>query len=134
MRNGQRLNPLPMTPEDIRQKADEVSALMRAQLGLHGADLARQVARAGRMMPRALRREARYLAQTAAMAENPKLVRMVDFARVSRAHGQVSAFLNGQDPRQRRANAVIGVVGVIAFNLLVVAMILIGWLAWRSPG
>ena len=123
-----------MTPEDIRQKADEVSALMRAQLGLRGADLARQVARAGRMMPRALRREARYLAQTVAMAENPKLVRRVDFARISRSHAQVSAFLNTQDPRQRRANAVIGVVGVIAFNLLVVAMILIGWLAWRSPG
>jgi hypothetical protein len=122
-----------MTAEDIQDRAREVSALMAARLGLRGPDLARQVGRAGRLMPRAIRREARYLAQAAALAQNPKLLRMLDPAKVSRAHALVTDFLRAQDPGQRRWTALIGMAGVIGFNLLVVAGLVLVWLAWRGP-
>ena len=121
-----------MTHDDIELMTSEVSVLMATRLGLHGADLAVQVARAGRMMPRSVRRDARYLAQTASLAQNPKLIRMVDLDRVSRSHQVVTGFLRTQNPAERRITSALGIAAVIAFNLLILAFLVVIVLVWRG--
>ena len=129
-----------MTDDDIHVWAAEAQALMRERLGLRGADLAAQVARAGRLLPRAVAREARYLAQATALAQNPKLMRMIDTAKAQQAHARLTAYLRGVNRAERRRTRALGILGVIAFNLLVLALLVALWIGlWvglrgQSPG
>jgi len=121
-----------MTGEDIHLWAAEARALMRERLGLRGADLRAQVARAGRMLPRAVAREARYLAQVADLAQNPKLMRMIDLGKAARAHAILTAYLRTRDPARAARDWWVNLMGVLAFNLLLMVGLVLGVLLWRG--
>ena len=121
-----------MTGDDIIARADEIGGLITERLGFRARTLARQIARAGRALPRPVAREARFLAQAAQIAANPRLVRMIDPARVDSAHRPVRDHLRGVDRADRRRARLIGIASVIAFNLLVVAVLVIAVLVWRG--
>ena len=65
---------------------DEVRNLMETQLWVRDKTLGQQVRRAGRLLPRAEQREAMYLAQAATVLAHPKLSRMVDASKATKAH------------------------------------------------
>jgi hypothetical protein len=121
-----------MTGDDVHAMADEVAALLAGRLGARGRTLARRLRRAGRRLPRHVAREARYLAQADDLARNPRLLRMIDPDRVIRAHALLRDHLRGIDPAAARLTRILGILAVIAFNLLVLAALLLALLAWRG--
>ncbi|MBW7922226.1 MAG: hypothetical protein H3C51_09025 [Rubellimicrobium sp.] len=121
-----------MWGEDITARTDEIGALLAERLGARGATLAERLARVQRLLPRRLRREARFLAGAETMAANPRLARLVDPDRLARAHGAVQAHLAAVNPRERRLTRALGIVAVIAFDLLALAVLVVVVLRWRG--
>ena len=121
-----------MTGDDITTRTAEIGLLFEERLGLRGGSLDRQVRRAGRGLPRAIAREARYLAQAESLATNPRLWRQVDPARLQAAHRIVRDHLRGIDPRERRKTRIIGIASSAAFNLLAVTALVLVVLVWRG--
>lgn len=109
----------------LQQMVDEVRAAMESQLRVRGKSLDAQIHRAGRLLPRRVRQDASYLAKGMALAENPKLARMVDMAKARRAHRNILAHLETIDTGAKRRDAVRNMIASIAFALLVTAVLLL---------
>ncbi len=108
----------------LQDQVNEISGLMEKQLRVRGADLSKQIRKAGRLLPRAVRHDALYLAQAVVLADNPKLFRMIDRTKADKAHANVVSFLEGISPRERMANQLLGVTASIA--LMIVAVFVVG--------
>ena len=110
----------------------EISDLMQKQMRVRGRDLRQQTRRAGRRLPRRIRRDLAYLNDSATMAKNPKLGRMVDLAKVRKAHASVIAFLAQLDPRAAMWNAMLNIAASISLALIVTFTITIYVLVQRG--
>lgn len=121
-----------MSVGHVNKYVQEVRALIEARLRVRGRSLEHQLKRAGRLLPKAMQREGRYLVQAATFMDHPKLGRMIDTAKVESAHRRLVEHLKSIDPAERRKTRLLGVAGVVSFNLIVVAGALIGWLVWRG--
>ena len=115
-------------PDRIGQLTDK----MRTVYGVGGADLAEVLRRAGRYLPRRLRREAALLARAEPLAAHPRLRCTLDAAQLERAERALNAHLGGIDLADRRKGWWLGVLGGLAFNLLLFAALLIWLLVWRG--
>ena len=116
----------------LQQMVDEVREGLVDKLRVRGRSLDVQVQRAGRLLPRRVKRDATYLAQAMALADNPKLARMVDMAQARQAHERVLGFLGGIDPGAQRRTAALNLVASIAFALLVTAVLVLFVLVQRG--
>jgi hypothetical protein len=111
----------------------ELAVLMRERLGIRGADrLAVKMRRGGRLLPKAVRRQAAYLVEAEKQWGNPRLRRVIDEQKVTKAQADLRRHLEGIDPRDRLKGRLIGIAAPLAFNLLVVAGLLIAWLVWTG--
>ena len=63
---------------------------------------------------------------------HPKLRLMIDESKVAKAHTSLVAHLKTIDPSERRKTRVLGVLGVISFNLILVFAALMAYLMWRG--
>lgn len=106
--------------EGLNHKIAEISALMKSQLRIRGRDLRAQYRRAGRLLPRAVRRDIRYLLETAALGDSPKLARMINADKVARAHRNTVSYLQGIDPKKRMWDRIFSIAASIALALIVV--------------
>jgi hypothetical protein len=70
--------------DEIRSGAAHVGRLLKAGLGLRGDDLAVQLRRGGRMLPRRVRMAAGRLAKAQAVADAPKLAKQFDLVALRR--------------------------------------------------
>jgi len=113
-------------------RAEEVFSLMGERLSVGGRDLAARTRKAGRRLPRRIRREAQYLAEAAKLAQNPKLARMVDPGRVAHAHATCLRHLQSIDGAERRRAYTLGVLGSIGFAVFFVGAAFIAVLVWRE--
>jgi hypothetical protein len=121
-----------MAGEMLQIQIDEVRALMETRLRVRGKTLDQQVRKAGRLLPRAERREAIYLAQAATVMQHPKLSRMVDQSKAAQAHARVTRFLNTVDPKDRAKGKLLGWLGSLAFGFIVLFMLVIVILVQRG--
>lgn len=121
-----------MTAEELRAENEALAELIREKLGVGGRGLAGRARRAGRLLPRRIRRQVDYLLEAETLAQNPKLARMVDDARARTAHAACAQFLDGIDPGERRAKYWLGILGSVAFSILAVAGLAVGVLMWRG--
>ena len=69
-----------MSAISIQQMADRIASLMQDRLGARGTGLEAKLASRGRALPRKVRHAAKAVAETAAMAQNPKLLLQIDHA------------------------------------------------------
>lgn len=120
-----------MSDNQITGYVEELQRLLSERLRVRGRDLGQQLDRAGRLLPRAVRREARYLADSARIAPNPKLAKMIDAARADRAFEAVKAHLEGIDPKARARARLLNWLAVLGFNVLLIAGLVIWWL-WAT--
>ena len=118
-----------MDPNALHNQIEEIRTLMWERLRIRGRDLGHQVRKAGRLLPKRQRRDGAFLAQAAVLVQNPKLARMVDESRVQRAHDDMVAFLKTVDPKDRAKGKLLGILGVIAFNLLLIFAVGV-WYLW----
>ena len=121
-----------MSAITITQMADRVSALIEERLGVRGRSLDDKLRRAGRRLPKRVREACEVLAEAGVMAQNPKLLVRVDETRVAEAYDICLKFLNRLGRGDRRKGAILGVAASVAFSLLVVALLVIGFLYWRG--
>jgi hypothetical protein len=116
----------------IEQNIADIRALLETKLRVRGASLSVQIRKARRLLPRSVRSDLIYLVETAELSQNPKLLRMVDTARVARAHRNAVAFLEGVDLREQRITGFINVVATIALAILVTVALVIYVLVQRG--
>ena len=121
-----------MTPQDLSAQITEIRSLFETQLRIRGRTLDQQIKRAGRLLPRKVRAEAKFLAQANLLMQNPKLARMINIDRVAQAHLTVTTYLHSVDPKDRLKGRMLNAAGVIAFNGLLAAGLLIAILVWRG--
>ncbi|WP_208354298.1 hypothetical protein [Pseudaestuariivita rosea] len=116
----------------IQKKADEIAALLEQKFRLRGRTLQQKAKRARRFLPSYLMREIKFLSDAAQLAENPKLMRMIDQAHVDRAFKSVKSYLNTIDEKQRRRTALLDVFSRIGIQLFLVALAAGVLLYWRG--
>jgi len=103
----------------VQDMVDEVRDALDSKLRVRGPSLEAQIRKAGRLLPRRVRRDAMFLAQCVGLAANPKLARMIDMPRAKHAHRNVLAHLEGVDMMAQRRGMALNIIASIAFALLV---------------
>ena len=121
-----------MTGDSVNKYTDEVQSLIEERLRIKGRTLEKALARAGRLLPKWAHREGRYLVQASQLMGHPKLRLMIDESKVEKAHDLLVAHLKTIDPNERRKTRVLGVLGVVSFNLILVFAAFIVYLVWRD--
>lgn len=116
----------------VAEMADGIADMMEARLGVGGRGLEAKLKRAGRRLPRSVRRDARMITEALPMEHSAKLQKRIDLARLEVAERRVMAHLRTIDPKERRIDAALGMLGSIAFSLIVVFGLLVGVLVWRG--
>lgn len=118
--------------KEFHQRASKLEETLRTKLGLRGKNLSARLRRAGRLLPRRLRTEAGVLTEAEAKLPHPRLARQVDFVRVNKAFQAIEAHLAKIDPKDRRKGKILGWVGGLVFNLLVLIALLVLILRWQG--
>ena len=116
----------------MHQMVEEVRAGLADKLRVRGRSLAVQVRKAGRRLPRAVRRDAVYLVQTVGLADNPKLARMIDMTRAQAAHRNILQFLQTVDVAAERRGIALQIIASIALAILVTGILLLIVLVQRG--
>ncbi|MEJ6397249.1 hypothetical protein [Yoonia sp. 208BN28-4] len=118
-----------MTAENLETQLNDLQALMAEKLRVRGPTFGAQLRKAGRALPRGVRRDGAYLAQAETLMQNPKLVRMIDQRQADKAHANIVAHLQTVDPADRIKGRVLGILGsisaVLIFTFIVVVYVLV---------
>lgn len=121
-----------MTDFDLPAVNAALTELLRERLGIRrGKTLRAKLASAGRLIPRAERMAGRKLVDAEVLWANPKLRRQLNQVELSQAETRLRAWLEKVDLADRRKGVLLGILGSLAFNFLLLAALGIGW-AWYS--
>ncbi len=118
--------------KSIQEMAAQVADMMKDRLSIRGADLAGKLRHTGRMMPKHVKREAAFLAETAVLVQSPKLQKLIDRSRVDSAYKTCVDFLETVDRADRRRGIVLGTLAGLTLSLGAVAAMVIVVLIWRG--
>ena len=117
---------------DLSTRFVKLRTLLAEKLGVGPGDLSRQIRRAGRRLPRKVRREAEFLARAEAMSRHPRLSRLLDPREVARAENRVARHLGGIDPARQRRDRRQNRLAAVGFYLLVTFALVVTVLWWRG--
>ncbi|WP_299550508.1 hypothetical protein [uncultured Tateyamaria sp.] len=120
------------TQDSIQARAKRVQDALAAAFGVRGKSLETALRRTGRRLPRRLRAEAQKIVAAQSVGGHPKLMRQVDGTALSSAEERIVRFLQGIDRADRRKGVWLGIVGAVAFNILLVAAVVITWMWWAG--
>lgn len=118
--------------DDLNRQTDALSALMRSKLGVRGGSLASQLTRAGRMMPARVRRAGQLIVRSQRAADHPRLALMMDPAPLQAATRDMTQYLKGVDPKERRKTRVLRWLAGLVFNLMLIGALLVLVLRWQG--
>lgn len=117
--------------QNLRTGFADLSQLARARLGLRGATLGAQLAKGQRSFPRAIRPHAQRLSEAEPMLAHPHLARQVNGDELAISIKEMRRYLKGCSAADRWLGLVLNRSGVIVFNLAVLGVALLIWLALR---
>lgn len=117
---------------DINALSDELAEKLGEKLGAKRGDFRARMARAGRRLPRAVRRDAKVIDAALKLSAHPKLRRRINLAETQAAHQRIAAHLDGIDRKAQRMDFLLGVLGSLAFNMLLFAGLAVVVLRWRG--
>lgn len=118
--------------QTLDQLVEDVRTGLATKMHVRGATLAGQVRKAGRRLPRTVRRDAEFLVQVLALAQNPKLARQVNMRRAQAAHRHILLHLETVDLGAERRAIALQIAASVALAILVTSILLITVLAWRG--
>lgn len=116
----------------VRQLAERVSELLEEKLAVSGKTIDARVARAGRLLPRKVRRAAKEMARANKMTRSPKLLMQIDPEKVTRAYDTCVKYLTKVDPKKRGADFRMGLLASIGQKILIVGALVVAVLVWRG--
>ncbi len=116
-----------MQGQDIDAVADRLRRCVTGALGVKARSLEAALRKAGRRLPARLHRQGAVILEAQALGGNPKLMRMVDTEAVARAEAEMLAHLKAIDRADVRRGKLLGLAGVIVFNLLIVVVAFLIW-------
>lgn len=117
---------------DLDARLEQLLGLFETHLGVKAATLDKAVARAGRRLPKQLRRKAEVLIAAEANAGNPILMRQVNQAALETAYQDLQRHLQANDLKEQRRTRQLNMLAGIAFNLLLVLVAFLAWLWWQG--
>ena len=91
-------------------RADRIASLIEERLRIRGQGLEAKLRRAGRSLPKWVRREAETLVQAQQFSASPKLMKLINPAQVDQAYTRCEAWLKSVDPWDRRKGAILSVL------------------------
>ena len=121
-----------MTVASVDKLAEDVRALIQERLRIKARTLEKALAKAGRLLPKWAHNEGKYLVHAQQFMNHPKLHLMIDEAKVEKAHDKLVTHLKTIDPAERRKTRVLGTLGVISFNMILVVAGLFAYFMWRG--
>lgn len=121
-----------MEQSDLEQLSGQVSEMIGERLRVRGANLKARVKKAGRLLPKSVRRAAGELVEAEEMAQNPVLAKIVDADAVSRAYQTCVRFLTDVDPDAARSRARYNMASLISLQVIIVAVLAIAVMQWRG--
>lgn len=121
-----------ITDKDMAAKSRRLRGLMQQKLDVRGSDLRQSLRRAGRRLPRGLRKQGAELVRAEMLAQNPKTARQADAEAVERAYEAMRAHLEALDVVEMRKARLLSLAGAIVANIIAVAVLFIVWLWWRG--
>ena len=116
----------------VDQLVARISALLREKLGMRGNSLEARVRRAGRALPRYVRRAAKELVDAERMAQEPKMLLRLDPKQVSAAYDTCVKYLESIDEKALKAKAVVGFAARMIMQVIVIGAIALVVLRWRG--
>lgn len=114
------------------ERADHIAALIGSQLGVRGKSLDLKLQKAGRQIPRHIRDHGENIVLSVRLQASPKLARRIDNASMVKSYDICKSYFSDLDGADRRKGQLISFLSTNAFNLLVVAGLLILVLSWRG--
>lgn len=117
---------------DLHARTDRLAQLLEQRLDIRGAGFEAKLRRAGRLLPRHLRREGAALADALRLSPHPKLGRQIDTGRLEKSADALERYLLSLDPWDRRRAMAVSVTSSILFNILVAGLLVAGVIAWRG--
>lgn len=117
---------------DLDARLEKIAHLMEERLDLRGNGFEAKLAKAGRLLPRKLRREGALLVEAQSLAQHPKLGRRIDERRLKKALRVFERYLKRVDAETRRANAWIYWLAGNALSFFIIIVLVLVVLAWRG--
>lgn len=118
----------------FRADVDRLERTLRKKLNRKDGNFAELVAQAGRRLPRYARKAAEKIVSAQALDTHPKLSRQVDHPALKGPVRKMTFALDSYDPRARRIGLTLDVLSSVAFNLLLLALVLFVMLRYVIPG
>ena len=109
-----------------------LQTLFEERMRLKGVTLDRQVYKAGRKLPRRVRKAAAKVVEMNALVDHPKLSRMIDEKQFHKSARIVAEHLEAIDPRDAAWGRFLGLMGKISAALILVFIGIVWYL--RSTG
>lgn len=117
---------------DIRARTDRLAQLLEQRLDIRGSGFETKLRRAGRLLPRHLRRDGAILVEALKLSDHPRLGRQVDSKRLEKAADAIEHYLLNLDVWDRRRGIAVNVSASVLMNLLIVIALVAGILIWRG--
>lgn len=117
---------------DLHERADKLAKLMEERLDIRGEGLRTKTHRAGRRIPRWVRRELDALVEALDRTDHPKLAPQVDYARIETGTKRAEGWLESVDAWDRRKSLLIHWLAGNAMNMLIVIAIALALMGWRG--
>lgn len=117
----------------FHQRAESLSEMLQARLGVRGKSLKARLSRAGRRLPKAQRRAGQTLIETERLLGHPKLARLADPVATDQAFDSITGHLKGIDRAEARRNALLTWLAVVVFNLLLLGGLVVALVRWQGP-
>jgi hypothetical protein len=117
---------------DIDGQAEALRQQLQARLGVKSKSFAQGIKRAGRRLPRRVRRSADVILAAQALGANPKLQRRVNQKEFRAACRDISTHLDSLDLAQERRDRRLRLAALIALQVLIVSGLFVVWLWWSG--
>lgn len=121
-----------MAQVTVDQMVARLAVLVERKMRLRARDPMTCLRLAEKRLPYAQRKALRQILEAQPIAQNPKLARRLDMARLRAAERRVSSYLQGYDMADRRLGALLGLLGGLSFNLILLAVLVLGLLMMRG--
>lgn len=121
-----------MAELDIAAKARRLEELLDRGYGTGEKGLRHALGKAGRRLPRRMRRAGVAVADADYMSGHPKLFWQIDRKRVAREAEILEDYLKSVNPGKRRVDLLLSILRSLALNFLILGLLIYALARWRG--